>query len=149
MNTARSRTGYVIKYANCPIVWASKLQTEIALSSTESEYIAMSQALREVLPMTNLIQELRENGFDIGGTLPRIHCKVFEDNSGAIEMAKVPKLRPRTKHINIKYHHFRKAVADGLVTIHAVRSENQLADIFTKPLGVELFERLRRGIMGW
>ncbi len=52
-----SRTGYIIQYAGCPIYWQSKLQTEIALSTAEAEYIVLSQALRETLPMTNLIKE--------------------------------------------------------------------------------------------
>ncbi len=63
-DTARSRTGYVIKYAGCPLMWASRLQTEIALSTTESEYISLSTALRDVIPMMNLIEELRSVGFD-------------------------------------------------------------------------------------
>ena len=50
-----SRTGYVIMYAGCPITWSSKLQTEIALSTTESEYIALSTAMREVIPFLNLM----------------------------------------------------------------------------------------------
>jgi hypothetical protein len=50
VTTAKSRTGYVIKNAGCPLIWASKLQTEIALSSTESEYVALSQSLRGVIP---------------------------------------------------------------------------------------------------
>ena len=64
VDTARSRSGYVIKYAGCPLMWASRLQTEIALSTTESEYISLSTALRGVIPIMNLIGELREAGFD-------------------------------------------------------------------------------------
>jgi hypothetical protein len=61
-DTARSRTGYVILYASCPVIWASKLQTEIALSTTEAEYLAISTATREVLPLMELIQEMQEQG---------------------------------------------------------------------------------------
>jgi hypothetical protein len=61
-STARSRTGYIVTYAGAPVVWASKLQTEIALSSTESEYVALSQSLREVLPLMRLVKELKEAG---------------------------------------------------------------------------------------
>lgn len=64
-------------------------------------------------------------------------------------MAQTPKMRPRTKHLNIKYHHFREAVADKLITIHRVGTESQMADIFTKPLGPTLFDRFRLMIMGW
>ena len=95
-------------YAGCPVCWASKLQSQVALSTTEAEYIAMSQALRNVIPVMNLIQEMREKGFQVICTLPSVYCKVFEDNSGALELARLPKLRPRTKHINVCYHHFRE-----------------------------------------
>ena len=148
-NTAKSRTGYVIYYAGCPIIWASKLQTEIALSSTESEYVALSQSMREVLPMMNMIRELAENRFHFNTTTPRVLCKAFQDNSGALEMAMVHKMRPRTKHMNIKYHHFREAVTNGEVTMVSVSSEDQLADIFTKPLSEALFYKFRLSIMGW
>ena len=57
-SSVMSRTGYVIRYANCPIVWASKLQTEIALSTTEAEYVALSQAMRDAVPITQLLDEL-------------------------------------------------------------------------------------------
>jgi Reverse transcriptase (RNA-dependent DNA polymerase)/GAG-pre-integrase domain len=148
-STARSRSGYVVKYGGCPIVWASRLQTEIALSSTESEYVALSQGLREVLPLMELTKELSKAGFAFSPMVPQVFCQAFEDNSGALEMARTHKMRPRTKHMNIKYHHFREAVAQGLVTIHAISTTDQLADIFTKPLGVELFQKFRLGIMGW
>jgi hypothetical protein len=148
-STARSRSGYVIMHNNCPIIWASRLQTEIAMSSTESEYISLSQSLREVLPLMELAKELSAAGFNLGIITPKVHCKAFEDNSGALEMARTPKMRPRTKHLNIKYHHFREAVESGIVSMHAIGTADQLADIFTKPLPLELFKRLRKSIMGW
>lgn len=149
-STARSRSGFVIFYAGCPIVWSSKLQTEIALSSTESEYIALSLALREVLPLQRFVKELHDSGFKmINTSMPQVHCKAFEDNSGALEMATVHKMRPRTKHLNIKYHHFREAVDNGEVSVHRVSTQEQIADIFTKPLGLDTFEYLREKLMGW
>ena len=96
-----------------------------------------------------LITELKDAHFPVMHTVPRVLCKVFEDNSGALEMARTPKMRPRTKHLNIKYHHFREAVQNGLVTIHSVDTTQQWADIFTKPLGYELFIKFRLAIMGW
>ena len=147
--TAKSRTGYLLQYAGCPIVWASKLQTEIALSSTEAEYIALSTAMREVIPLLRLMAEAKEYGVPIDVHQSHIHCKVFEDNSGALEMAKAPRFRPRTKHINIKYHHFLEHVTSGLLHLHAVTSDQQIADIFTKPLAEDLFYNHRKAIMGW
>jgi hypothetical protein len=148
-DTARSRTGYVIKYAGCPLVWGSKLQTEIALSTTESEYIALSTSLREVIPLMELIKELEGVGFAINIERPRVYCEAFEDNEGALEMARSPKMRPRTKHINIKYHHFRDAVKRGDIVINAIDTGEQQADIFTKPLDEKSFVYLRSLIMGW
>ncbi len=59
-STAKSRSGWIIFYAGCPVSWASKLQSQVALSTTEAEYIAMSQALLNVIPVINLLQEMRE-----------------------------------------------------------------------------------------
>ena len=78
--------------------------------------------------------------------LPDIHCRLFEDNSGAYELVTTPKMRPRTKHINVKYHHFRSYVERKLISVKKVTSEHQLADILTKPLAQDLFIRLRDAI---
>ena len=91
-STAKSRTGYVILFAKCPLIWASKLQTEFALSSTESEYISLSTALRQVIPLMGLLQELKENDIVSDKFVPKIYCKAFEDNSGALELARTPKM---------------------------------------------------------
>ena len=105
-NTARSRSGFIVSYLGCPIMWKSQLQTQIALSSCEAEYISLSQALRKAIPLMELVQEMKERGINVGNTKPVVKCKAFEDNSGALTLAKAPAMRPRTKHINIKYHHF-------------------------------------------
>jgi hypothetical protein len=74
---------------------------------------------------------------------------VFEDNSSALEMARTPKMCPRTKHINLKYHYLRDAVSQGLVSIHAILTYDQIADILTKTLAVDLFQKFCLAIMGW
>ena len=148
-NTARSRMGYVITYAGCPMHWASKMQTEIALSSTEAEYIALSQAMREVIPIIWLLQEASDQGISFNNSKPKVHCTIFEDNAGAIEIAQVPKMRPRTKHLNIKYHHFREEVKKGTISIYHVGTKDQMADIFTKPLEEGLFVKFRQRMIGW
>ena len=66
-------------YANCPVLYVSRLQTEIALSTTEAEYIALSQAMREVIPFMHLLQEINKV-FSINTNKAKFHCKVFEDN---------------------------------------------------------------------
>ena len=64
-DTARPRHGYVINYAGCPLLWKSQLQTEIALSSTESEYTGLSYALRDAIPIMQLLKEMKKRGFPI------------------------------------------------------------------------------------
>ena len=143
-----SRIDYVITYAGCPLIWCSKLQTEIALSTTKSEYIALSQSLREVIPLQNLMKEINEI-FPVIEKKPQTRCKVWEDNNGAIVLAKEQKFSPRTKHIAIKWHHFRQHVDDGSITIHPIDTKEQTADIFTKPLDESLFILLRKKLMEW
>jgi hypothetical protein len=99
-NTARSLYGYMV---NCPVTWASGMQTEVALSTTDGEYIGLSQSLRQLIPLINLAKEFKQKGLMLFSDPHKIYCKLFEDNSGAIELANVPKMRQRTKHINVRY----------------------------------------------
>jgi hypothetical protein len=148
-DTARSRHGYFIMFSGCPIVWASQLQTEIAfLGSTESEVTGLSYALRSAIPMMRLINELKGHKFKVPQADPRVHCKVFEDSSGAIEIAHFPKVRPRTtKHLNVRLHPFCDYVERGDITIHAISTNDQL-DILTKPVNQGILERHRSFAMG-
>jgi hypothetical protein len=123
-----------IMYSGCPIIWVSKLQTDIALSTTESEYSALSEAAREVLWLItltdialstteseysalseaarevlwliNLMKETKKYTLKDTVTVPTIRCIIFEDNEGAKALAKLPRLSLRTKHINARMHHF-------------------------------------------
>jgi len=108
----------------------------------------MSQSLRDVLPIMFLIQEMKEKGFQVICTQPYVYCKVFEDNSGALELARLPKLRPRTKHINVCYHHFREHVRNGLIKIFPVGTKDQTADVLTKALPQNDFQRHRHHMCG-
>ena len=100
--------------------------------------------------MMQMVDEAKERGVPIrSDAQTAVHCNAFEDNTGALELSKVPKMRPRTKHINIKYHHFRSHVQKGTITVEHVDTENQVADIFTKPLPEALFTKHRKSIMGW
>lgn len=146
--TVLSRTGYVIKFADCPIIWVSKLQTEQTLSTTESEYVALSQSLRDVIPLIELMREIQplvRTKF-----LSRaIHCTVFEDNEGALALARCPRMRPRTKHICLKYHHFRDHVLRGTVVPEPICTTQQVADTLTKALPRDQFQYLRSRLCGW
>jgi hypothetical protein len=145
----KSRTGYLITIGGCPLSWTSKLQTEIALSTMEAEYIALSQSMRELLPIREIVREMAfamkfHKAFEI-----RTHSKVFEDNNGCLILASCPRLTPRSKHIAVKYHFFRQHVQKGDLRIYKINTEEQKADIFTKGLVRAVFERIRKLVMGW
>jgi hypothetical protein len=139
----KSRTGYTMMLNGNPIHWVSKLQSMIALSTTEAEYIALSQSMRELLPMRELLSELQQY-MNIQSKHPiKIRSTVFEDNNGCISVANAPKMTPRTKHIAVKYHFFKDHIGEekGML-IKKIESELQLADLFTKGLAQDLFEKL-------
>jgi hypothetical protein len=147
-STAKSQSGWIIFYAGCLVSWAFKLQSQVALSTTEAEYIAMSQSLHDIIPVMNLLQEIREQDFQVICTKPQVYCKVFEDNSGALELARLPKLHPRTKHINVCYHYFCKHVRKGLIKIFPVDMKVQIADALMKALAQNDLQRQCRYMCG-
>jgi hypothetical protein len=129
-----SCTGFVITYANCPIYWASRLQTEIALRTVKAEYIAMSSALGKVIPLMTLMKELHTN-FPVHTNKPNFFCKVHENNQSTItRMAKSDKFTAQTKHIELKYHRFCSLDKNGHIEICCCPTEDQKADLLTKPL---------------
>ena len=147
----RSRTGYVITLAGCPVLWSSKLQTEIALSTMESEYVALSTACKDLFPVMDLVKEI--------GTffnLPikdkaRFHVRIHEDNVGALLLGQLEprRMTPRSKHYAVKYHWFREQIEPRGITLVKIGTKEQLGDIFTKGLGRITFEYLRKKLMGW
>ena len=132
---------------------SSKLQTEIVLSTAEAEYIALSQALREIIPLQNLIKEIN-CVFPLHLPKSNFCLTVHEDNCSAIAMVESLKFTPCTKHIAIKYHHFRSRVQTnynpkGHIRIKYIHTKQQLADTFTKPLDDNSFFTLRKILNGW
>jgi hypothetical protein len=144
--SVRSRTGYVLTLGGCPVSWCSKLQTEVALSTMEAEYIALSHSMRDLLPMQRLLAEVNDA---LGLSSASSPSTVYEDNTGALTLANLPRLTPRSKHIAVKYHFFRQHVADGSVRVVKISTNDQLADIFTKGLTRQVFESLRFKLLGW
>ena len=124
------------------------LQSKVALSTTEAEYIALSQSLRDVIPLLNLIADL-QRVFSFTTSQALLSCSLFENNAGALALALDHKSRPRTKHIGLKYHHFRSHVKSGLIKLFPISTFDQFADIFTKPLPAVTFVYLRKKLMGW
>jgi hypothetical protein len=150
---ARSRTGYVILAFNCPVLWKSRLQTEIALSTMEAEYVSLSTACKDFFPIIDLVKALSAAvGLSVEFTA-NLHGKIFEDNVGALTLGRLEpgRMTPRSKHYAIKYHWFRSRVFDpaNRITLVKIDSANQLGDIFTKGLTQASFVHLRRLLMGW
>ena len=131
---SKSRSVWVVRFAGATITWASKMQMITALSTTEAEYIALSTSLREVIPLMGILKEAQEKGLQVQYLPPKVHCTIFEDNSGALELACLPKMRPHTKHINQSFHDFREHVEHQEIIMKATPMEKQMVDILTKPL---------------
>ena len=104
--------------------------------------------MREVISLMHLMNEI-DKVYKLNCPDPKVFCNVFEDNESCIAMATTRKFSPRTKHIAIKYHHFRKYVDQGLIQINSINTKEQTADIFTKPLDDNLFVYLRSKLCGW
>ena len=122
----------------------------IALSTTEAEYIAMSQAMRDLIPMRTMLQELNKGLKLETGNDAMIRSTVYEDNNGAIKTAEAPKMSPRTKHIAVKYHFFKSHLGkEKGIELSKIDTEEQKADIFTKGLSGQKFAYLRKLLCGW
>ena len=141
---ARSTSGWMLKIGSGPISWASKKQSVTALSSTESEYIAASLAAREVVWTRALLAEL---GLASSSTSP-VATPLYCDNRAAKSLSESPSIGARSKHINTRFHYIRECVADGVLRLEWLASEEQPADLLTKPLGPQTFLKLRGRLMG-
>ena len=104
--------------------------------------------MRDTIPLMALIGELAVVLLIIIEKA-KVHCTIFEDNNSCIELVKYPRMRPRTKHIALKYHHFRSKVKEGLITVKRVDTKMQHGDLLTKALEEHQFKHLRKLIMGW
>ncbi|KAF5775409.1 putative RNA-directed DNA polymerase [Helianthus annuus] len=121
----RSVTGYMFKVLGNMVSWKSQLQHIVALSTTESEYVALTEAVKEALWLKGILKEL-----GIKANVPVICC----DNQGAIQLSKNSVYHERTKHISVKLHFIRDIVNKKLVEIKWVETEQNTADVFTKCL---------------
>lgn len=133
--TRRSTSGYVFMFNNGPISWRSRRQRIVALSTTEAEYIAASEACKEAIWLRKLLCDI---GYECNDpTLLNI------DNQSAIRLVKNPEFHERTKHVEVRYHHIREKYENGEIFVDYIETENQLADILTKALSPEIFVNLR------
>ena len=151
---AKSRTGYVIMVAGCPLLWVSKLQTEVAVSTMMAEYIALSQYMRDMLPLKELVKTMAKVVTGDENVKVTAKSDVFEDNNGALTVATMPRITPQSKFFTVKYHFFREHVMtdenpEGEVHIQKIDTKDQLADLMTKGAVERVFVPLRDRLMGW
>jgi hypothetical protein len=97
----KSRTDYVLLLAVCPVLWVSKLQTKITVSTMEAEYVALSQAMRDLIPMRRTMSLICDTVLGKGKYEARMRSNVFEDNQGTLQLARAPRMPPRTKHYGV------------------------------------------------
>ena len=134
-DSRKSTSGSIFQLGNSTVSWSSKKQSVVALSSTEAEYVALCSASQEVVWLRNLLKEI---GFpQLNSTL------VYEDNQGAMCLAKDPKDHSRTKHIDIKYHYTRELVAKKILQLEYVPTGEMIADTLTKSLPKPKFQKFR------
>ena len=131
LNDRRSTTGYVFTLAGGPICWRSMIQSLVALSTTESEYMAVAEAAKEALWLTGLVKEL---DIQQGGVL--LHC----DSQSAIYLAKNQVYHARTKHIDVRFHRIRELVSFGEFLFENVHTSENAADMLTKPVTADKFK---------
>ena len=137
MDTRRSTTGYVFMLSNGAITWCTSRQSSVSTSTTESEYIAASTAVKEIMWLRQLLHDIGET------SLCGESVTLFIDNQSAIKLIKNPVYHKRTKHIDIKFHFIREKYQDKTINIQYINSNEKLADIFTKALPKDKFQRLR------
>ncbi|MBW0464999.1 hypothetical protein O181_004714 [Austropuccinia psidii MF-1] len=127
-DSRRSVSGNVILFFNNPISWLSKQQSVVSQSTTEAEYISMNICAKQLQWLTYILTDLH-----LSITKPTL----FNDNSGAIIISKQASLNENTKHIQVRYQYIRDCVMKKLLNVIEVGSDKMIADILTKPLGVQ------------
>ncbi|MCO5588485.1 hypothetical protein L7F22_042442 [Adiantum nelumboides] len=116
LDNRRSASGYVFTMAGGAVSWRSRLQTCVTQSTTEVEYIAVSEACKEAIWFGRLVTDLR-----IKEETPMLHC----DNQSAIQLARNPVYHSKTKHVDVKYHFIREMVDDKSIGFLGVKRHSQ------------------------
>ena len=137
-DTRRSCTGYVSEFANATITWSSRMQSSVKDSTLYAEYTAVSEALKDVIWLRNLLTEIELE--------PRGPTTMFQDNQGTIAFSKNPRVHKRTKHIDVKHHMIREHIEEGIIIVEYVESKFNKADLLTKALAKSLFAFHKEGI---
>lgn len=135
----KSTEAFVLFYAGCPVSWSSRKEELVARSSTSAEYIAFDAAVREIMWLLKILQQL-----DMPQSLP---ITLLTDSDNAFTIMTSDNYAKGTKWIDARYHFVRHAVRQGIVKFKVIPSAENVADALTKPLGKELFEKMRNSMM--
>ncbi|KAI3650136.1 hypothetical protein MP228_005009, partial [Amoeboaphelidium protococcarum] len=135
LDHSKSTSGYVFYLCGVPVSWKSSLQPIVALSSVEAEYIALAAAVKEGIWIKQLLYELQ-----LQDVAPQLYSvpRLFADNQGSIYLTKASQQHHRTRHIRLRYHFLRQEIQDRTLDVEFVRSNANVADVFTKGLGKNL-----------
>jgi hypothetical protein len=147
----KSRTGYVISIANCPVIWKSKLQSCIASSAMEAEYNILSMAMSDVLTLRNLAIEISKGVGMPGKTPTTFKTTVWEASNGDLKLAILDPGRttPRSKAFGVRYHCFRSKLKPDEIEVKKIAGIDKRADFLTKALRAEAFIASRKLTCGW
>ena len=138
LDDRRSTSGYVFMFGSAAISWSSKKQPIVTLSTTEAEFVAAASCACQALWLRNILHELQFKQPE--------STQIFCDNSSTIKLSKNPVLHGRCKHIDVRYHFLRDLTKNEVIDLVYCRSEDQVVDIFTKPLKLASFLKLRKSL---
>ena len=137
-NSRHSISGYVFLLSGCLISWAAKKQPSISLSSTESEYMAMTLATHKAVFLQQFLIEL---GFHPPGPIP-----ILIDNQSAIALTRNLEFHAHTKHIEVCHHYICEKLKDKVIDLKYIPTDDQVVDISTKPLQTVKYSRFVKGL---
>ena len=141
IDSSKSVSAYVSYVGGGPISWKSKLQSTTALSTCESEYIALCAAAQEAVHLKQLFHELMSDVRD----MPVV---IYEDNRSTIDISKNTSLHEKQKHVKVKYHYVRECVLENRIQVQYLSTRLMVADILTKPVQIRTWEELISPLMG-
>lgn len=135
VDDCKSTSGYVFMLGGGAVSWVSKKQPIVTLSTTEAEFVSAAYGACQAVWLRNILLEI---GFQQEeGTV------LFCDNSSTIKLSKNPVLHGRSKHIHVRFHYLRELVNEGIIQLHYCGTQDQISDIMTKAVKLEVFEKLR------
>jgi hypothetical protein len=142
-DTRRSTLGYIFVLGGGPICWGSRRQRSVSSSTTEAEYMAISQSSKQAMWIRQFLTDIRRTGY-IGKNA--YSMRMYEDNQSTIVITKEAQINERTKHIDVAAHYVRELVRRQQLDVRYKHTTKMLADLLTKPLTKEVFLRLREKI---